>query len=171
MKEIEGNIYLIGFMASGKSTVASRLSEITGLPVLEMDKEIELRAGMPISDIFQQYGEDHFRELETNVLTDLASKHAIVSCGGGTPLREVNRKLMRECGRIVYLSVTPETVVERLNVNQSDRPVLKGHVNVKDISEILKKRDPIYRELSEFIIPTDGRSVEEICTQVLLKLQ
>ena len=170
MKEIEGNIYLIGFMASGKSTVASRLSELTGLPVLEMDSEIESRAGMPISGIFKQFGEEYFRELETKVLSDLTSEHAIISCGGGTPLREVNRQLMRGRGRIIYLSVTPETVAERLNVNQTDRPVLKGHVNVKDISEILEKRDPIYRELAEDIIPTDGRSIEEICAQILIQL-
>ena len=154
-------------MACGKSTVASRLSEQFHVRKLEMDEVIEGRAGMSIPEIFEQYGEEKFRNLETDFLKDQIRDNIIVSCGGGTPLREENRKLMKEKGIVIYLSVKPETVVQRLDVHQTGRPLLKGHVNVSYIESMLEKRDPIYRSFADYVIETDQREIDDICADII----
>ncbi|ETP72450.1 3-dehydroquinate dehydratase, type I [Lachnospiraceae bacterium JC7] len=164
----EPNVYLIGFMASGKSTVAARLEELTGKEIYEMDQCIEDKMGMSISDIFDKFGEDRFREIETETLMAVgAEKGAIVSTGGGAPMRPQNREVMSRKGKVVYLSVRPETVVSRLSVNQTDRPLLKGHVDVDYVKDLLGKRDPVYREAADMVIETDHMSVDEICRAVI----
>ena len=162
------NVYLIGFMASGKSTVAARLEELTGKAVYEMDSCIEDRMGMCISDIFDKFGEDRFREIETETLINTGDENgAIVSTGGGAPMRPENREIMSRMGKVVYLSVRPETVVSRLSVNQTERPLLKGHVDLDYVKELLGKRDPVYREAADVVIETDQMSVDEICRAIM----
>ncbi|HAT01985.1 MAG TPA: shikimate kinase [Oribacterium sp.] len=165
------NLYLIGYMACGKSTVASRLSEIFHVRKLEMDEVIEGRAGMSISEIFEKYGEEKFRDLETDFLKDQIRDNIIVSCGGGTPLREENRKLMKKKGIVIYLSVRPETVVQRLDVHQTGRPLLKGHVDVSYIESMMAKRDPIYRAFADCVIATDHREIDDICRDIISFVQ
>ena len=164
----ETNLFLIGFMTSGKSTVAARLSELTGKPVFEMDQCIVDKAGMSIPDIFDKFGEERFREIETETLMGVGSMHGgIVSTGGGVPMRARNRDIMAGKGKVVYLSVRPETVIKRLSVNQTDRPLLKGHMDIDYVKDLLEKRDPIYRETADVIIETDSMSVDEICRDIM----
>ena len=133
------NIVLIGFMGAGKSTIAKVLKEKLNVPLCEMDEMIAEQQKMAISDIFAQYGETHFRDLETQLVKDISEKDGvIVSCGGGAVLREENVSFMKENGRIVLLSATPETIYERVRYSK-DRPILNGHMNVEYIRELMEK--------------------------------
>ncbi|SFG25834.1 type I 3-dehydroquinate dehydratase [Oribacterium sp. WCC10] len=162
------NLYLIGFMASGKSTISAKLHELTGKPVFEMDRYIEEKMGMSITDIFDKFGEERFREIETETLREIRpDSGAIISTGGGAPMRAENREIMSSQGKVVYLSVKPETVIKRLSVNQTDRPVLAGHVNIEYVTELLKKRDPVYRETADVVLETDDMSIEEIYKAIM----
>ena len=112
------NIFLIGFMGSGKSTVADYLCEKFDMDVVEMDDIIAKREGMSISDIFETHGEQYFRDLETNLLVEMQNKsNVVISCGGGTPMRENNVLEMKKNGRVVLLTAQPETVLQRVKDN------------------------------------------------------
>ncbi len=167
-----GNLYLIGFMASGKSTVSAKLSERTGKPVFEMDQYIVDKMGMSIAEIFEKFGEDRFREIETETLSEIRpDSGAIISTGGGAPMRADNRKAMHEQGKVFYLSVRPETVIKRLSVNQTERPVLAGHVDINYVTDLLGKRDPIYRKAADVILETDDMTVDEICDEIIRNIE
>lgn len=97
------NIFLIGFMGTGKSTVAQALQEVTGREIIEMDQELEKLANMTINDIFAKHGEDYFRDLESKLVLEISKQdEKIVSCGGGAVLREENRKYMRKVARLSF---------------------------------------------------------------------
>ena len=105
------NIFLIGFMGAGKSTVAVALKERLGYKRVEMDQRIEENRGMTISDIFARYGEAYFRNLESNTLIELGNETGLViSCGGGVAMRERNVAEMKKNGRVVLLTASPESI-------------------------------------------------------------
>lgn len=161
------HIFLIGFMGCGKSTVARTLSTQLKIPQIEMDEQIVKEQGMPITEIFDKYGEEHFRDIETDLLRRICGQEgAIVSCGGGAVLREENIAMMKAAGRIVLLTAKPETILERVKHN-NDRPVLNGHMNVEYISELMEKRRACYEVAADVVIATDGKSVEEICREIV----
>ena len=162
----KNNIFLIGFMGAGKSTIARYLHRKYGMEWLEMDKEIERAQGMPISEIFRLKGEEYFRELETKLLLSLEKKeHTVVSCGGGVPLRSCNVEAMKKSGVIVFLTAEPETILERVK-GSHDRPLLEGHKNVEYIAELLAGRQEKYEAAAELLAATDGRSAEEIGEEI-----
>ena len=102
------NIVLIGFMGAGKSTISDFLKNVFAMDVVEMDQIIAQRQGMSISDIFETYGEQYFRDLETNLLIEMQSRsNVVISCGGGTPMRECNVVEMKKNGRVVLLTAKP----------------------------------------------------------------
>ena len=136
-KLFDYNIVLIGFMGAGKTTVSDYLSTMFDMDIIEMDQEITDREEMSIPDIFATYGEEYFRDLETNLLVELQDrKNVIISCGGGTALRENNVAEMKKNGRVVLLTASPETIYERVK-DSDDRPVLKGRKNVDGIAELM----------------------------------
>ena len=136
-KLFDYNIVLIGFMGAGKTTISDYLSTMFDMDIVEMDQVIAEREEMSISDIFATYGEEYFRDLETNLLIEMQShKNAVISCGGGAALRERNVAEMKKNGRVVLLTATPETIYERVK-DSNDRPVLNGRKNVKGISVVL----------------------------------
>lgn len=160
------NIFLIGFMGTGKSTVAKRLSSIYHLEVVEMDELIEKRQGMKISDIFAKHGEEYFRKLETDLLKEIQSKkNVVVSCGGGTPLRNENVEAMKKNGKVVLLNATAESIFERVK-NNHDRPLLENNKNVDYIREMLDGRKDKYFAAADFIIETDNKSKDQICKEI-----
>ena len=139
-KLFDYNIVLIGFMGAGKTTISDYLSTMFDMDIVEMDQVIAEREEMSISDIFATYGEEYFRDLETNLLIEMQShKNAVISCGGGAALRERNVAEMKKNGRVVLLTATPETIYERVK-DSNDRPVLNGRKNVKGISELMKRQ-------------------------------
>ena len=165
------NIFLIGFMGAGKSTISDYLKNVLAMDVVEMDQCIVERQGMSISDIFETYGEEYFRELETNLLIEMQShKNAVISCGGGAALRERNVAEMKKNGRVVLLTATPETIIERVK-DSNDRPVLNGRKNVKGISELMEQRREKYEAAADIVINTDDKTVLQICEELVQRLQ
>lgn len=170
-KLFDYNIVLIGFMGTGKSTVSELLKRRFAMEVVEMDQIIEERQGMSISDIFATYGEEYFRDLETNLLIEMQSqKNMVISCGGGVPMRERNVVEMKKNGRVVLLTAKPETILNRVK-NNHDRPLLEGNKNVDFIADLMEKRREKYQTAADIVIETDGKSGMEICEELVKKLK
>ena len=161
------NIFLIGFMGVGKSTIARILAKELGAELIEMDETIEAEAGMTINEIFEKYGEAHFRDLESTLVARIADKGgAIVSCGGGAVLREQNVENMKKNGRIVFLSATPETIYERVRYS-TNRPLLNGNMNVEYIAQLMERRRAAYENAADVVIATDGKDKREIVKEIM----
>lgn len=160
------NIYLIGFMGSGKSAVASYLMRQYGFPYVEMDREIEADCGMPIPEIFEKEGEGAFRQKETLLLRKIAQRdELIVSCGGGVPMRAENVEIMRGSGKIVLLKAEPETILKRVKRSEN-RPVLKGKKTIEGIQELMEQRRERYEAAADYIVSTDGKHISEVAEEV-----
>lgn len=164
------NILLIGFMGTGKSTVSAKLKQMLEMKEVDTDALIEEREGMSISDIFSKKGEEAFRKMETDLLHELKySENLIVSCGGGMALRDENAAIMKEVGTVVWLTARPETILKRVQYDDS-RPLLRGHKNVEFIQDLLKKRLPKYEAAADMIVATDDRNVWDICEEIKKRL-
>ncbi len=161
------NIFLIGFMGAGKSTIARWLYRHQGMRLIEMDEMIARQEKMSIPEIFETKGEAYFRELETALLESLGQQeNTVVSCGGGAAMRQCNVDAMRKSGKIVYLSASPRTIYGRVK-NSHDRPLLEGNMNVGYIAKLLEQRLPKYLAAADLTVETDGRRAEEICGEIL----
>ena len=164
------NIFLIGFMGAGKSTIAKELQSVLQMNLVEMDARIVEEQGMSINDIFEKYGEAHFRDLESNLILTIGSEgNTIVSCGGGVVVRSENVTNMKESGKIIFLAATPETIYERVK-DSTDRPILNGHMNVDYIRELMEKRRVLYENAADIRIDVDGKSVLEVCHEIIRKI-
>lgn len=162
------HIYLIGFMGTGKSTVSRELHKVLGWNEIDMDHLIEQEQKMKITEIFSQYGESHFRALETECLRQLSEcSSAIVSCGGGAVLRKENVDIMKESGVIVLLTATPETVFHRVK-HSTNRPILNGNMNVEYIEQLMEKRRTAYEMASQIVVSTDDKSPSEIAREICI---
>jgi shikimate kinase len=168
--KFDHNIVLIGFMGTGKSTVSSYLKKIFGMDIVEMDQIISERQGMSISDIFETYGEEYFRDLETDLLIEMQSRrNVVISCGGGVPMRERNVAEMKKNGKVVLLTAKPETILERVK-NDHGRPLLEGNKNVEFIADLMEKRREKYEAAADIVIETDGKTKQEICEELIQKI-
>lgn len=164
------NVVLIGFMGAGKSTIAELLRTGWGMERIEMDALIEEREGMRISKIFETKGEPYFRDLETELLIELqARSNAVISCGGGVPMRERNVAEMKKNGRVVLLTAHPETILERVKDNH-DRPLIENNKTVEGISALMEARRERYMAAADLVIETDWKTGEEICRELVEKL-
>lgn len=165
------NIFLIGFMGAGKTTVSLALKKMYNTDLIEMDQEIEKREGKTIPEIFQIYGEPYFRELETGFLKGLETgRRTVISCGGGVPLRESNVQAMRAKGKIVWLCAAPGTVYDRIRTDQG-RPVLAGKMDLQHIAQLMEERREKYSHAADFLVNTDGKTAEEIAKEVWVTLE
>ena len=161
------NIFLIGFMGSGKSTIARMLAKEMKKELIEMDETIEAEAGCTINQIFEERGENCFRDLESQLIVRIADKGGmVVSCGGGAVLREENVLNMRKNGKIVYLCATPETIYKRVR-HSTNRPLLNGNMNVEYISELMGKRLPVYEKAADTVIDVNNKEKKEIVAKIL----
>ncbi len=164
----EEHVILIGFMGSGKSSTGVALSYRLQRTVLDTDKLIERQEGRSISEIFRKEGEAYFRERETALLRELKKEKAkhIFSTGGGMPLREENRALLSELGTVVYLSVSPETVYERLK-GDTTRPLLQGDNPLQKIKTLLAEREELYRQAADMVIRSDGKNTTQVADEIM----
>lgn len=165
------NIFLIGFMGSGKSTVASYLSQHYGMEVIEMDQLIVKREGMSIPHIFEKHGEQYFRDAETKLLLEIQSEeNKVVSCGGGVVLREQNVEVMKKGGFVVLLTAKPETILERVK-DDDNRPLLRGNKTVSFIHEMMEKRREKYENAADVVVWTDGKDMQDICKEIFEQIE
>lgn len=165
------NIILIGFMGCGKTTVGIRLSYRLRRVVEDTDKLIEKQAGVTISDIFASRGENGFRELETECLRELGKElgSRIIATGGGLPMREENRALLKTLGCVVYLKISPEGVMERLR-GDSTRPLLQGENPMEKIRTLMAEREAVYESAADLIVPVDGKDMDQVVSEILAGL-
>lgn len=159
----KGNIVLIGFMGAGKTTVGRWISQNVNMKYIDTDDYIEAGQNMTIKDIFANYGEEFFRDLETKALEELCEgcSQTVISVGGGMPVRDINRKLMKKLGTVVYLKAAEEELARRLD-GDDKRPMLAGQDLRKRIHELIMQRENAYLDASDVVINTMGMSMNGI---------
>ena len=167
-------LFLIGYRGTGKTTVAKRLAERLHLDWVDSDVELERRAGMSIAQIFAEQGEPAFRDLETRVVKELATRtNVIIALGGGAVLREENRREIAAAGTAVWLQADPPTLFQRIYADPSTadrRPNLTAQGGLREIEEVLRLRSPIYRETANLVVDTTGRTPEEVADEIVRSL-
>lgn len=157
------NIILIGFMGAGKTTVGKFLAKEKGMRFADTDERIVSEQKMSIPDIFEKYKEEYFRNLETELLKQMRTdtKHTVISAGGGMPLREENRRLLRELGCVVYLSASKQTILDRVGGDKG-RPLLAGEELEEKVERLMREREALYKQAAHLDIRTDGRSIYQV---------
>lgn len=165
---MRSNIILIGFMGSGKSSVGEALAKHLSYSFSDTDMLLEKRAGISISQIFEEHGEEYFRDMETKLLQDMQTEadKRIISTGGGMPLRESNSELLRKLGFVIYLKASKETTVKRLRYDTT-RPLLKGDDLEDRVDKLLNIRTAIYERSAHKIIVTDDKTINQIVTEII----
>lgn len=165
---MKDNIILTGFMGCGKTSVGIRLSYALRRTLIDTDKWIEKKQGKTVSEIFAGQGEEAFRRMESECIRELigTADGQIISTGGGLPVREENRRLLGELGRVYYLKVTPECVYERLR-GDTTRPLLQEENPKEKIRELLEAREAFYQEGADVTIEVSGKSFEDIITEIV----
>lgn len=164
------NIVLIGFMGTGKSTVTRYLKQMLAMEEADVDAMIVEEQKMAIKDIFTAYGEEYFRNCESQTILSLQNcRRTVISCGGGAVLREENVKNLKKAGPIVLLTARPETILDRVK-DSDERPVLNGNMNVEFVKQLMEKREAYYERAADVIIETDNKSVRQICQDLVAAL-
>ena len=161
------NIVLCGMMGVGKSSVGVRIAELTGRMWYDTDVVITDRHGR-ISDIFEFYGEAHFRSLETEVVRELSARdNLVISTGGGLVLKPENNEMLKKNGKIFFLRASFETLLKRVRADET-RPLLKNTGKTAEtLGTLLSERTPVYEHVADYIIETDGKSVEEVADEIV----
>lgn len=162
-------IVLVGFMAAGKTAVGRRVAERIGYRFVDLDREVERRAGRTVPEIFRLRGEEGFRELEAETTRALDDERGVVvAAGGGWMAREELRNRWRDQAR-VWLQVTPEAVMERLEGDLESRPMLDPDAPLASIRRLLRDREADYA-LAEYSVDTVGRGPDEVAERVVAKM-
>ena len=161
------NIYLVGPMGAGKTTVGRYLAELLGREFVDSDHEIERKTGASIPWIFEKEGEQGFRTRETIVIDDLTSKNnLIVATGGGAVTQVMNRKYLKHRGIVIYLYTPVEIQLLRTH-RDKNRPLLQVENPEKKLRDLLKARDPLYREVAHYIIETNQGAARDLAQSIL----
>jgi len=164
-------IALIGLPGSGKSTVGRQLARRLLLPFIDSDQVIEQRLGCSIREYFERKGEERFRDIEESVIDDLTQTHqGVLSTGGGSVLRPLNRERLRSRGQVVYLHSSPDEVFRRLR-HDMNRPLLQVNDPLGRLSDLYAVRDPLYRETATLVIQTGRPSVAALVTNIIFQLE
>jgi shikimate kinase len=158
----KGNIYLIGPMGTGKTVVGRQLARALGMAFFDSDAQLEADAGVSIPYIFETQGEAAFRVRETAVLAQLAPRGpAVIATGGGAILAAENRALLRATGTVIYLDTSVSQQLQRVNGGRG-RPLLRGADLAARLEELRHQREPLYRELADVTVCTDGCRVPKV---------
>ena len=160
------NLVLLGFMGTGKSALGRRLADLARRPYLDMDAELERRAGKPVARIFAEDGEAAFRDMESRLAEEWGGKDgAVISCGGGVVLREENLKALGKNGVLVCLTARPEVILERTSRSKK-RPLLAGEDREQKIRDLLAARAPFYAQIP-IQIDTSDRDIDALADRLL----
>jgi len=169
--EAPGNIYLIGPMGAGKSTVGRHLARMLKKRFLDCDRELEDRTGARIAIIFELEGESGFRKRERALLEQLTGEDGVVlATGGGVVLDRDNRELLSSRGFNIYLNAPLELLVSRTSRDRQ-RPLLQTEDRAARIKALVEERDPLYRELADMIVTSDKRSAKQVAREILKQLE
>ncbi len=165
MKQTD-NIFLIGLMGAGKSTIGRQLAKELGKNFHDSDIEIEKRTGVGIDVIFDIEGEEGFRRRETGMLRELVEKRGIVlATGGGVVLAPENQQLLKDNGLVVYLRATAEHLAGRVR-QDGKRPLLQSGDKLTKISELLTQREPVYSKLADMVVETNDKNVYRVVREI-----
>ena len=161
------NIFIVGPMGSGKSTVGKIISDELFLDFFDTDDEIEIRTGASIDWIFDLEGESGFRKRESEMLDEMVKRNSIVlSTGGGIVLESSNRELLSSRGTVFYLSTPISVQVER-TAKDKDRPLLKNGDPEKILSKLHDEKEEFYKSVSDHIIETEDKSSQEVASEII----
>lgn len=156
------NLVLIGFMATGKSTVARALARSLGFEAVDTDAVIARREGKPITDIFEDLGEEGFRGIESGVLQGLvARQRLVISTGGGIVTRQENINNLRSLGMVIWLNASIDVIMDRVAGND-ERPLLQTDDPRKSVEQLLEQRVNLYEEAADERIDVDNLSCDEL---------
>lgn len=161
-------VYLIGYMGSGKSAIGRRLSYIVKMPFYDMDQEIVKKVGMSIADIFEVYGEEHFRDMETEFLQTFRDESCIIATGGGVPVRKVNRDIMRSTGLVFFLNAPFQNIWHRI-AKLNKRPIVQRSTRA-GLEKLYAERKPAYLNAAHFKVETKNRSLREITDYIAFQI-
>jgi len=165
-----GNVYLVGMMGAGKTTLGKALAHKMGQEFLDTDRLLVERTGVPVATIFEIEGEPGFRRRESMVLGELARQEGfVVATGGGIVLSEDNRRVMRESGTVVYLRARLENLWERMR-HDTTRPLLATADPRATLEALLQEREPLYREAAHVVVDTGSQSSSTLVNRVLAAL-
>ena len=161
------NLILCGMMGAGKTSVGRAIADLTGRVWCDTDDIIVKQYG-PIAEIFTTYGEEYFRRLETETVKTLtAQDNLVISVGGGLVLRQENVDFLRQNGKIIFLNVTAETLVQRLRAD-TERPLLQTEENLENrIKTLLAERAPIYERVADVTVIAENKTPEEIGAEIM----
>jgi shikimate kinase len=161
------NIFLIGPMGAGKSAVGRHLARTLHLTFADSDDEVESRTGVDIPFIFEKEGEEGFRKRESAAIDDLTKMdNVVLATGGGAVINADNRSHLGGRGFVVYLYTTVDQQVSRTKKGR-DRPLLENGDRRGILEELLLQRDPLYREISDLVVETDGRKVHSVANEII----
>ncbi|MAI38914.1 shikimate kinase AroK [Alteromonas sp. A081] len=164
------NIFLVGPMGAGKSTIGRHLADELHLDFFDSDQEIERRTGADIAWIFDLEGEDGFRAREENVINDLTDKQGIVlATGGGSIVTKAVRNRLSARGIVVYLQTTIDKQVARTQRDKR-RPLLQNEDPEKVLRDLADSRNPLYEEVADYVVDTDDQSARAVANQIISKI-
>ncbi len=164
--KLTDNIFLVGLMGAGKSTIGRQLALELGKKFWDSDTEIEQKTGVRIDVIFDIEGEQGFRQRETCMLRDLVEQRGIVlATGGGAVLAPENRQMLKNNGLIIYLKASPEHLAGRVRLDRR-RPLLQSGDKLVKIRELMEQREPFYQELADIVVHTGSRSVARVVKEI-----
>ncbi len=171
MDKATGNIFLIGLMGAGKTTIGRQLARRLGKEFKDSDSEVEQRTGVGIDVIFDIEGEQGFRRRETEVLRELVATHGIVlATGGGAVLAPENRQLLKENGFIIYLKASVEHLAGRLRLDRH-RPLLQSGDKLAKIRDLMARREPVYEALADLVVETNESSIHRVVGEISNKIK
>ncbi len=166
------NIALIGFMGAGKTAVAKILAEKLGKELVELDSLIEFKAGKSIPHIFRQHGEIAFRELEIEITREVAAgNNQVIACGGGIVLNKINIDRLKEGAVVVYLTASPEVIQQRVDADDTTRPLLAKGDKALTIREMLEFRQPFYERAADIKINTSALDIATTAETIIARLK
>jgi shikimate kinase len=165
-----GNIFLVGMMGAGKTTLGRALAQRLRMPFVDTDKVLVDRTGVPVATIFEIEGEAGFRRRETAILAEFScGDECVVATGGGAVLAEENRRIMRDNGTVVYLRARIESLWERTR-HDTTRPLLATPNPRATLAQLLEQRDPLYRDAAHLIVETGSQSASTVVNRVVAAL-
>lgn len=161
------NIFLIGPMGAGKSTIGRVLAGVTGMQFYDSDDEIEKRTGADIPWIFDVEGESGFRKRESSAIDDLtAKKNIVLATGGGAVKTPINRRYLHDRGMVVYLKTSVEKQFSRTS-HDEHRPLLNNSDPMQTLTMLLKEREPWYLETAHIVVETDNLSIKTTAQKII----